>query len=935
MNGKYTIFKGVISFTGILVLQVMNAFAQISEGGIPPGFQRQITSRSSSATEEIPVTFHVEDLKQVDAWQAAQGAPPAVATLIDATFNPENAGTWSTLPDGEKIWQLNLRAKGALALMLYYSDFYIPEGGKLFIYNAEKTQVLGAYTHRTHPSGGRFATEFVAGDELTLEYVASPDDEAPRIEIEAVGYGYNHLSVSENTVSLRASAASCEVNVNCEEGDMWHSQKKGVCHMVQKVGSKSYICSASLLNNTAQDLKPYILTANHCASDGIETEASAEDLKQWVFYFHYELNECSSQSGIVLSKTMTGCSRMAFTETNGESDGLLLLIDMPIPENYNVYYNGWDRRNKPAQSGVSLHCPAGDYLKISTYKNPTISSTFITDDNMKGDVNAHWSAVFDETANGHSITEKGSSGAPLFNENQLVVGSLTGGNSSCYNPSGLNLYGKISYHWDKYKSHMDEWLDPTGSGVELLQGRYHKGQPATPVNLNATYQNKTVRLTWGASSSGSPLKYHIYDNGRRIGETTTLFFTDETPEQGLHEYGLSAVYASEQESGFARISILIPEYKAPTDVSAVSTVSGKIAVLWEPPLYEQTIYWGNVHAVIKIIIGDNKPFYFGQLWTRDDIRPFHKKTLAEVKFVPVRNNTYEIYIAQGDRTYSQKITNPLFETLNAVPLATPFIIDGTQDLIVSIFVSKLSGREGEYPVVCDGGPAVQGKGNIYSYDAQTWETFYGENDSNENFNVNFFISAVVTSAEGELPLTSRNGTSEIAVSNAGNAKKQIALSALLPDKMSLYSLSPAAFPEITGYNIYRNMVKINTVSSSLKRFIDSEPLLTSQYQVSALYGNDEGQLSSPTEEISVGNADMDAGDAISLYPGTFDSQVEIKGFTRIVRVEIYAADGKLCLRVDNPGQPVNTQSLPAGVYFFRIYSHGDAPKVLRGVKRSM
>ena len=69
---------------------------------------------------------------------------------------------------------MELRADGAIALMLYYSDFYIPKGGKLFLYNAEKTQILGAYTHATHPSGGRFATEFVAGDVVTLEYVKNP-----------------------------------------------------------------------------------------------------------------------------------------------------------------------------------------------------------------------------------------------------------------------------------------------------------------------------------------------------------------------------------------------------------------------------------------------------------------------------------------------------------------------------------------------------------------------------------------------------------------------------------------------------------------------------------------------------------------------------------------------------------------------------------------
>lgn len=263
-------FCQIITAIGIGVSTT--ASAQIGEGGTPPSFRYQTMLRSEAAVTDIPVTFSVEDMKQVDRWQEQEGLTPlCVSTLINVALNPGNSGKWNILPDGQEIWQLELRADGAIALMLYYSDFYIPKGGKLFLYNAEKTQILGAYTHATHPSGGRFATEFVAGDVVTLEYVKDPEGQMPRIEIEAVGYGYNHLSVPEQGgVQLRRGAKSsgpCEVNINCEEGDAWQNQKKGVCHTVQRIGTKSYICTGSLVNNTAQDLKPYVLTAMHCSTE--------------------------------------------------------------------------------------------------------------------------------------------------------------------------------------------------------------------------------------------------------------------------------------------------------------------------------------------------------------------------------------------------------------------------------------------------------------------------------------------------------------------------------------------------------------------------------------------------------------------------------------------------------------------------------------------
>ena len=119
-------FCQIITAIGIGVSTT--ASAQIGEGGTPPSFRYQTMLRSEAAVTDIPVTFSVEDMKQVDRWQESEGlAPLCVSMLIEVALNPENSGKWSILPDGQEIWQLELRADGAIALMLYYSDFYIAE----------------------------------------------------------------------------------------------------------------------------------------------------------------------------------------------------------------------------------------------------------------------------------------------------------------------------------------------------------------------------------------------------------------------------------------------------------------------------------------------------------------------------------------------------------------------------------------------------------------------------------------------------------------------------------------------------------------------------------------------------------------------------------------------------------------------------------------
>ena len=108
-----------------------SAYAQISEGGTPVSFQYQNTLKSDLPTIQIPVDFSVEDMKTVDRWQVSQGAPLKVSKLIQTDLSIDNAGNWIILPGGEKIWQLRLQAKNAIALMLYYKEFYMNVQPKL------------------------------------------------------------------------------------------------------------------------------------------------------------------------------------------------------------------------------------------------------------------------------------------------------------------------------------------------------------------------------------------------------------------------------------------------------------------------------------------------------------------------------------------------------------------------------------------------------------------------------------------------------------------------------------------------------------------------------------------------------------------------------------------------------------------------------------
>ncbi len=458
---KFTI---VFAFNLVMaLLWGLHLQAQVSQGGTPYSIIFQLADDYQQLNLPQPdmESIRAEDLVN----DATRGpAPPRMGVSVLVDRNTQNVGTWTEIPGSGKVWRLQIEVKDALALGVYYDDFYIPEGGELFLYNADKSQVLGAYTHENNPSNKLFATEFVKGDKVTLEYYQPESvQEEARINISELAYAYRFINY---TFDGEREAWWCMIDVACPEGDGWENQIDGVARISIKIGYNYYWCSGSLINNTDNDRKNYFLTASHCGGS-----ANAGDLSQWIFYFNYQATTCGGSGGGSNSKT--GCVLKAKdpSQADAGSDFYLVEINGSIPGFYGVFYNGWNRTddNSDAGNGVGIHHPAGDIKKISTYDTPLQSSTF-----WNG-LPTHWKLFWAETENGKSIMQGGSSGSPVFDSNGLIMGDLTGGytSNSCTNPSPA-FYGKIWYSWDQNGStpstQLKPWLDPGNTGREKLPG---------------------------------------------------------------------------------------------------------------------------------------------------------------------------------------------------------------------------------------------------------------------------------------------------------------------------------------------------------------------------------------------------------------------------------------------------------------------------------
>jgi hypothetical protein len=496
-----------------VLLSSFRLIAQVSEGGTPPSFLYASKFKSVLNTTFIAPP-DVKKMQAEDIQNDKANSPYRIAENIAVELNIAHSGKWDTLPSGEIIWQLKIYSPGALGLRLIYNDFYLPSGSRLFVYNESHDFVIGAFTEQNNHPSGMFATEIIPGESCILEYVSSGlVTENPRINISEVGYIYRGMDAIIPQGSRVKSSGSCEVNVNCSpEGDNWKDVKRSVTRII--LGNR--LCSGTLLNNTARDFKGYISTAFHCV-DSIEETAPT-----WVFYFNYEKSGCSTGSGTINHQTLTGAWIRAKTPIDKGGDGALLEIFGTVPPSYNAYWAGWERSGDNIAGGVCIHHPAGDYKKISTSRGNWYTTTWHGTNKTNGAPGAHWRVVFAKTTNGFGVTEGGSSGSGMFGPDELFRGSLSGGSSDCANPYYDNLYGKLSYNWDKYSTdsalRYKPWLDPINSGEVRILGKDKNS--ATSVNV---YWTSSLPVTFVDSS--------VQFNDKTIGNgiTRTWYFEGGIP----------------------------------------------------------------------------------------------------------------------------------------------------------------------------------------------------------------------------------------------------------------------------------------------------------------------------------------------------------------------------------------------------------------------
>ena len=422
-------------------------FGQENIGGIPVSFQYK------SVSNDIPfIKMPFVDDKKLKAEDEIndkdKSKPWRFGENIEVGIDIITSGIPDTIPGKGIIRRVGIHSAGAVSLNITFNKFRLPLGAVLYIYNKEKTQILGGFDWKNNREDYKFACAPIAGNSIIIEYFQPFEvDFEGEINIYKVTHGYRGLNNFEKGFG---SSGDCNMNVACFEDQSWSEQIRSVCMIL--TGNNSY-CTGTLINNTNEDGKPYILTAEHCYKDPTE----------WVFRFNWQSPTCSNPNSSPNFDLSAGAKLVA---KNEDSDFCLIEMDNIPPAEYKVYYAGWDATAKQPEKQICIHHPNGDIKKISIDDNPAVLGDFLPQAYLE---NSHWQVISWDL---NTTTESGSSGSPLFNNERNIIGQLHGGEAACGNTKS-DFFGALSMSWDRGSdpsTRLKDWLDPNDTGVKTLSG---------------------------------------------------------------------------------------------------------------------------------------------------------------------------------------------------------------------------------------------------------------------------------------------------------------------------------------------------------------------------------------------------------------------------------------------------------------------------------
>ncbi len=400
--------RSIIVAALILISMAIPAHSFAQECAVPdaPAWRNDI-----SADVAIPLA-EIEAAVARAARAQKAGDVKSIITSVHVDVPDFDARSWRRVVgiEGRDAWQVVIQSADATFLRAHFPEYDLADGD-VVVYAPEDAVSTRLVDRRRGPGGDGLWGPMVEGDTMVIEVRASAFDE-PNLRVDRLSHGLPGAFA-------RTKEQRCHVDVNCDPA--WAEMKSGVGLMQFEVFGFGSGCTGSLIADMPETGRPWFLSANHCLSD----QQTANTL---VVFWNYETDGCNGNV-----PSLAGLPQSAGAEYvagNSFSDFTLLsLAQEPPAGTYHL--------------PLSLDPLAGGEA-ITVVHHPDLTHKRITYGNQVGDAGTHWTVKYFEGS-----TEGGSSGSPLFNAQNEIVGQLTGGGAACSRMFLTDRFGKVSMSWDR------------------------------------------------------------------------------------------------------------------------------------------------------------------------------------------------------------------------------------------------------------------------------------------------------------------------------------------------------------------------------------------------------------------------------------------------------------------------------------------------------
>lgn len=384
----------------------MGMFTRVSAGLI---LTLCLTCRVVAATAVDAI--HVDLNPLIDSAARSQ---EQFAVNIRRAVSSASQGSWKQ-KGTVSTWVYTVQIPTAISMSFHASAATLPPSAVLTVstdHHAIK------YSARNVSRSGLWGRPLPGDTETFSLSVASSEANRVRFQIDSLQAGYrslgggipDHPHYAELKRAAAGAAASCTENYSCHvtAGNTGPSQAT-----VALVIGNLFECTGTLVNNTASDGRPYILTARHCENGqlgGGDPDAAATISVYWD-----AVTPCGTPLFSLYDEVTP--SQSGATTALEQQDLWLIQLDAP-PAASDAYYAGWDASGAAFSGGYTIHQALGEDQQYVEW-----GGTDVLEQLPAATLSISYDSTFWGVVNTVGNIGAGGSGSALFSPANQVAGT--------------------------------------------------------------------------------------------------------------------------------------------------------------------------------------------------------------------------------------------------------------------------------------------------------------------------------------------------------------------------------------------------------------------------------------------------------------------------------------------------------------------------------